>query len=305
METALEKSEIELDKESVEQVRKLFDDYVVDPLGTKLLDSEKRLKGDEAERVEQLKQDLAPKLSRTNAYLEGLIQAFGNPKDPLANLESQLDNFGAGLENNLEDDFKDKLDVQNEALETSLTNHLETLHDSLCSDLTENTSRLSEQSDAEQKAVLEKLAALEQQLLTKLENGSTQMTAYHNSEAEALSTQNETLETSLIDHLETLHNLLCSDLTENTSQLSEQSAAEQKAVLERFAALEQQLLAELGNNSVHLTEYLDNTKKEAVEYQETQQAAMRKYRLMLGASLAFGIVNFLGIMFLLFLNFMT
>ena len=80
METALEKSEIELDKESVEQVRKLFDDYVVDPLGTKLLDSEKRLKGDEAERVEQLKQDLAPKLSRTNAYLEGLIQALEIPK---------------------------------------------------------------------------------------------------------------------------------------------------------------------------------------------------------------------------------
>ena len=39
------KSEIELDKESVEQVRKLFDDYVVDPLGTKLLDSEKGSKG--------------------------------------------------------------------------------------------------------------------------------------------------------------------------------------------------------------------------------------------------------------------
>ena len=305
METALEKSEIELDKESVEQVRKLFDDYVVDPLGTKLLDSEKRLKGDEAERVEQLKQDLAPKLSRTNAYLEGLIQAFGNSKDPLANLESQLDNFGAGLENNLEDDFKDKLDVQNEALETSLTNQLETLHDSLCSDLTENTSRLSEQSDAEQKAVLEKLAALEQQLLTKLENGSTQMTAYHNSEAEALSTQNETLETSLTSHLGTLKNDLCGSLAENTAQLTRQNDADQKAVLESVAALEQQLLTALGDSSTQMTEYRDDAKADLAEYQKTQQQfAVQKYKLLLGTSLAFGIVNFLGIALLLYLNFM-
>lgn len=35
-----------------------------------------------------------------------------------------------------------------------------------------------------------------------------------------------------------------------------------------------------------------------------QQLAVQKYKLLLGTSLAFGIVNFLGIVLLLYLNFM-
>ena len=94
-------------------------------------------------------------------------------------------------------------------------------------------------------------------------------------------------------------------LAENTAQLTEQSDADQKAVLERVAALEQQLLTALGNSSTQMTEYHDNTKAKLVEYQKTQQQfAVQKYKLLLGTSLAFGIVNFLGIALLLYLNFM-
>lgn len=103
----------------------------------------------------------------------------------------------------------------------------------------------------------------------------------------------------------TLKNDLCGSLAENTAQLTRQNDADQKAVLESVAALEQKLLTALGDSSTQMTEYRDEAKAELVKYQKTQQQfAVQKYKLLLGTSLAFGIVNFLGIALLLYLNFM-
>ena len=224
MGTVREKPEMELDQGSVEQVRKLFNDYVVDPLGKELKAAESDIRSNEETQMGALQSCLETKLNGTNGRLEDVLRALGNPKEPLANLQSKLDDLGEKLENDLEN----KLTAQNETLENSLTSHLETLQDALCGSLAENTALLTEQSDADQKAVLERVAALEQQLLTALGNSSTQMTEYH-----------------------------------------------------------------------------DNTKAKLVEYQKTQQQfAVQKYKLLLGTSLAFGIVNFLGIALLLYLNFM-
>ena len=224
MGTVREKPEMELDQGSVEQIRKLFNDYVVDPLGKELKEAESQIKSDEATQMGTLKNDLETKLDGTNGRLEDVLRALGNPKEPLANLQSKLDDLGEKLENDLEN----KLTAQNETLENSLTSHLETLQYALCGSLAENTAQLTRQNDADQKAVLESVAALEQQLLTALGDSGTQM-----------------------------------------------------------------------------TEYRDEAKAELVEYQKTQQQfAVQKYKLLLGTSLAFGIVNFLGIALLLYLNFM-
>lgn len=224
MGTVREKPEMELDQGSVEQVRKLFNDYVVDPLGKELKEAESKIKSDEATQMGTLKNDLETKLDGTNGRLENVLLALGNPKEPLANLQSKLDD----LEEELENDLEDKLTDQNETLENSLTSHLGTLKNDLCGSFAENTAQLTRQNDADQKAVLESVAALEQQLLTALGDSGTQM-----------------------------------------------------------------------------TEYRDEAKAELVEYQKTQQQfAVQKYKLLLGTSLAFGIVNFLGIALLLYLNFM-
>ena len=224
MGTVREKPEMELDQGSVEQIRKLFNDYVVDPLGKELKEAESQIKSDEATQMGTLKNDLETKLDGTNGRLEDVLRALGNPKEPLANLQSKLDDLGEKLENDLEN----KLTAQNETLENSLTSHLGTLQNALCGSLAENTAQLTRQNDADQKAVLESVAALEQQLLTALGDSGTQM-----------------------------------------------------------------------------TEYRDEAKAELVEYQKTQQQfAVQKYKLLLGTSLAFGIVNFLGIALLLYLNFM-
>ena len=224
MGTVREKPEMELDQGSVEQIRKLFNDYVVDPLGKELKEAESQIKSDEATQMGTLKNDLETKLDGTNGRLEDVLRALGNPKEPLANLQSKLDDLGEKLENDLEN----KLTAQNETLENSLTSHVATLKNALCGSLAENTAQLTRQNDADQKAVLESVAALEQQLLTALGDSGTQM-----------------------------------------------------------------------------TEYRDEAKAELVEYQKTQQQfAVQKYKLLLGTSLAFGIVNFLGIALLLYLNFM-
>ena len=153
--------------------------------------------------------------------------------------------------------------------------------------------------------MLKRVAALEQQLLTALGNSSTRMTEYHDGIQETLTAQSETLESSLTSHLGTLKNDLCGSLAENAAQLTRQNDADQKAVLERVASLEQQLLTALGDSDTQMTEYRDDAKAELAEYQKTQQQfAVQKYKLLLGTSLAFGIVNFLGIALLLYLNFM-
>ena len=223
MGTVREKPEMELDQGSVEQVRKLFNDYVVDPLGKELKAAESDIRSNEETQMGALKSDLETKLNGTNGRLEDVLQALGTQKNTVDEMSDKLND----LEKDLVSDFEDKLTAQNETLENSLTNHLGTLKNDLCGSLTENTAQLTGQRDADQKVVLERVAALEQQLLTALGNSSTQMTEYH-----------------------------------------------------------------------------DNTKAELVEYQKTQQLAVQKYKLLLGTSLAFGIVNFLGIALLLYLNFM-
>lgn len=229
MGTAREKSEMELDQGSVEQVRKLFNDYVVDPLGKEMKAAESDIRSNEETQMGALKNDLETELNGTNGRLEEVLQALGNPKNKLDTLPNKLNALGDRLENYLDDlNLEDKLTSQNETLENSLTSHLETLQNALCGSFAENTAQLTEQSDADKKAVLERVAALEQQLLTALGDSSTQM-----------------------------------------------------------------------------TEYRDDAKAELVEYQKTQQQfAVQKYKLLLGTSLAFGIVNFLGIVLLLYLNFM-
>lgn len=229
MKSVLEKPEMELDQGSVEQVRKLFNDYVVGPLGKELREAESQIKSDEETQMGTLKNELKIELGGTNGRLEDVLLALGNPKNKLDTLPNKLNALGDRLENYL-DDFN---------LEDKLTS------------------------------------------------------------------QNETLETSLTSHLGTLQNALCGSLAENTAQLTEQSDADQKAVLERVAVLEQQLLTAVGNSSTQMTEYRDDAKAELAEYQTTQQQfAVQKYKLLLGTSLAFGIVNFLGIALLLYLNFM-
>ena len=223
MGTVREKPEMELDQGSVEQVRKLFNDYVVDPLGKELKAAESDIRSNEETQMGALKSDLETKLNGTNGRLEDVLQALGTQKNTVDEMSDKLND----LEKDLVSDFEDKLTAQNETLENSLTNHLGTLKNDLCGSLAENTAQLTGQRDADQKVVLERVAALEQQLLTALGNSSTQMTEYH-----------------------------------------------------------------------------DNTKAELVEYQKTQQLAVQKYKLLLGTSLAFGIVNFLGLVLLLYLNFM-
>ena len=223
MKSVLEKPEMELDQGSVEQVRKLFNDYVVGPLGKELREAESQIKSDEETQMGTLKNELKTELGGTNGRLEDVLLALGNPKNKSDALPNKLSALGDRLEK-----IDDKLTDQNETLETSLTSHLGTLKNDLCGSLAENTAQLTEQSDADQKVVLERVAVLEQQLLTAVGNSSTQM-----------------------------------------------------------------------------TEYRDDAKAELAEYQKTQQQfAVQKYKLLLGTSLAFGIVNFLGIALLLYLNFM-
>ena len=156
MGTVREKPEMELDQGSVEQVRKLFNDYVVDPLGKELKAAESDIRSNEETQMGTLKRDLETKLNGTNGRLNDVLQALGTQKNTVDEMSDKLND----LEKDLVSDFEDKLNSQNETLETSLTSHLETLQNALCGSLVENAAQLTEQSDADQKVVLERVAAL-------------------------------------------------------------------------------------------------------------------------------------------------
>ena len=76
MGTVREKPEMELDQGSVEQIRKLFNDYVVDPLGKELKEAESQIKSDEATQMGTLKNDLETKLDGTNGRLDDVLRAL-------------------------------------------------------------------------------------------------------------------------------------------------------------------------------------------------------------------------------------
>ena len=214
-----------------------------------------------------------------------------------------MDALGGKLKGDLDAlNLEGKLTAQNKTLETSLTSHLETLKENFETKLEGTNGRLEDVQQAlgdpedPLANVQIKLDALGGKLKGDLDALDLEG---------KLTAQNKTLETSLTSHLGTLQKSLCGSLAENTAQLTEQSDAEQKAVLERVAVLEQQLLTAVGSSSTQMTQYRDDARAELADYQKTQQQlAAQKYKLLLGTSLAFGIVNFLGIVLLLYLNFM-
>ena len=303
MGTVREKPEMELDQGSVEQVRKLFNDYVVNPLGKELKAAESDIRSNEETQMGALKKDLETKLDGTNSRLNGVLWALGDPKDPLAKVQSRLDDLGGTLKDNLDDlGLEGKITAQSETLENSLTSHLGTLKENFETKLEGTNSRLEDVQQAlgDPKDPLANVQSKLDALGGKLKGDLDALDLEGK-----LTAQNKTLETSLTSHLATLQKSLCGSLAENTAQLTEQSDAEQKAVLERVAMLEQQLLIAVGSSNTQMTQYRDDARAELADYQKTQQQlAAQKYKLLLGISLAFGIVNFLGIVLLLYLNFM-
>lgn len=87
--------------------------------------------------------------------------------------------------------------------------------------------------------------------------------------------------------------------------LSQQVDADEEKVLEQLAVIVQQLTKNAADSSTQLTQYQQNLQTEIeTGKSDLTETAMQKYKVLLGVSLSFGIVNFLGVVALLIINLM-
>ena len=87
--------------------------------------------------------------------------------------------------------------------------------------------------------------------------------------------------------------------------LSQQVDADEEKVLEQLAVIVQQLTENAASSSTQLTQYQQNLQTEMENGKsDLTETAMQKYKVLLGVSLSFGIVNFLGVVALLIINLM-
>lgn len=88
-------------------------------------------------------------------------------------------------------------------------------------------------------------------------------------------------------------------------ELSQQLGEEEEKILGQLAVLIDQMTESAVNSSSQLTEYHENSRTELENCKnDLTEAAMQKYKVLLGVSLSFGAVNFIGILILLIMNFM-
>ena len=87
--------------------------------------------------------------------------------------------------------------------------------------------------------------------------------------------------------------------------LSRQVDADEEKMLEQLAVIVQQLTENAASSSTQLTQYQQNLQTEMeTGKSDLTETAMQKYKVLLGVSLSFGIVNFLGVVALLIINLM-
>lgn len=88
-------------------------------------------------------------------------------------------------------------------------------------------------------------------------------------------------------------------------ELSQQLGEEEEKILGQLAVLIDQMTESAVNSSSQLTEYHENSRTELENCKnDLTEAVMQKYKVLLGVSLSFGAVNFIGILILLIMNFM-
>ena len=94
-------------------------------------------------------------------------------------------------------------------------------------------------------------------------------------------------------------------LEQKLDALSRQVDADEEKMLEQLAVIVQQLTENAASSSTQLTQYQQNLQTEMeTGKSDLTETAMQKYKVLLGVSLSFGIVNFLGVVALLIINLM-
>ena len=112
----------------------------------------------------------------------------------------------------------------------------------------------------------------------------------------------------LVEQSEQTRNAMTSSFVgaeQKVDALSQQVDADEEKVLQQLAEIVQQLTENAANTSTQLTQYQQDLQTEMqTGKSDLTETAMQKYKVLLGVSLSFGIVNFLGVVALLILNLM-
>lgn len=135
----------------------------------------------------------------------------------------------------------------------------------------------------------------------KEEGSFQQLTQGQSKATEALQKAQETLEKDLTDQSQSI----CNEIRKGFSDTDAKMEQEKTEVLQKLEAILAQLQEGTATSSNQLTACWERSQTALETYKkDAEDAAAEKYKKLLGVSLSFGIVNFLGIVALLVMNFM-
>ena len=330
----MEENHKEIDRKTKSEVGALFQDCVVEPLTLQLKESQNSAAAAEKQQFENV-QEILEKVNTTakgirsdtkNAVQNETLEAA--KEDILNGLSLQQGTIEEGISkarntitNQMTASFTgagqkmDALSKQVDAGEEEVLEQLMEQGEQTRDAMTCGFASVEQKTDEVSRQLGRCEAKLQQQLTEQNKQARDVMTGgFFGAEQKigAVSRQLEGSEAKVLEQLveqsKQTRDVMTSGFVgaeQKLDALSQQVDADEEKVLEQLAVIVQQLTENAASSSTQLTQYQQNLQTEIeTGKSDLTEAAMQKYKVLLGVSLFFGVVNFLGVVALLIINLM-
>ena len=330
----MEENHKEIDRKTKSEVGALFQDCVVEPLTLQLKESQNSAAAAEKQQFENV-QEILEKVNTTakgirsdtkNAVQNETLEAA--KEDILNGLSLQQGTIEEGISkarntitNQMTASFTgagqkmDALSKQVDAGEEEVLEQLMEQGEQTRDAMTCGFASVEQKTDEVSRQLGRCEAKLQQQLTEQNKQARDVMTGgFFGAEQKigAVSRQLEGSEAKVLEQLveqsKQTRDVMTSGFVgaeQKLDALSQQVDADEEKVLEQLAVIVQQLTENAASSSTQLTQYQQNLQTEIeTGKSDLTEAAMQKYKVLLGVSLFFGVVNFLGVVAVLIINLM-
>lgn len=291
----MEENHKEIDSKTKSEVGALFQDCIVEPLTWQLQENQRNAAEAEKEQFKNIQEAL----KSVNTTATGIKH---DTKD--AAKEKTL--------NTVESNILGELSSKQKNITESVSTARNTIMNQVTTSFTsagQKLDALSRQVDADEKKVLEQLAKQSEQARDTMASGFSGAEQKLDAVSQQLDGSEAKVLQQLTEQNKQVRNVITGGFVgaeQEIGALSRRVDADEAKVLEQLAVIVQQLAENAANSSTQLTQYQQDLQTEMeTGKSDLTETAMQKYKVLLGVSLSFGIVNFLGVVALLIINLMS
>ncbi len=279
----------EINKQSKNEVKDLLNEYVVEPLIAGTGRTVGEIKTDVNEELENVKSEIK---ANTKSVVEGRIIEL---KKDLSETEEQIvEEINAHLRDITDELIRNSTnEIKKEIASATIKDVLLEKTGTLQSEITEKCEILNESIKFSEKFASDNFTKLEKQIITLL---TTEDTGFKNTQ-------------QLITNRMQLLNDMVGDTSTTTEErfnkLTESLKVDYNSTLDKLEEVNRKMASAFENTTEVLAKYNDNTIEGMEKYRlEIMECTEKRYKVLMGVSLSFGVVNFFGVVAGILLHFM-